>query len=411
MVTGQTYNLLLVLRCFFYFLSRGRVAKKINGPKKILVAQLAKMGDMVCTTPMFRAIKNEYPSSKLYVMGDEVNKKLLSSSGDVDGYIVWHKDWRKMVQILSYEKFDFAALTGPSPETLSVLFLSGIPRIVAPILEGGYSPLRTKSYAILSKFVVTKPHRIGRYAPREYLRLLETFGIFTENTTKHLAFSQYSEKNVTDFYIKNGVTLGEDFIVGVFPSTGNKIKLWGRDKFAKVADYMIDRYKAKVIVFGSDSDRKEVDEFLSFLKDRSRVIDAAGAFNIDELKALFSKMAILVSVDTGPIYIAEAFGVGTVDIVGPVDENDQPPVGGIHKVVVAPRKKPEMGVFNARVYNKREALRQSEDITPEAVIKEIEDLAMDLDIAQWHDEDGFAPEIGPILVRAQSWLAKLPRDV
>lgn len=43
--------------------------------------------------------------------------------------------------------------------------------------------------------------------------------------------------------------------------------------------------------------------------------------------------------------------------------------------------------------------------------KEIEDLAMNLEITQWHDEDGFAPEIGPILVRVQSWLAKLPRDV
>jgi hypothetical protein len=38
-------------------------------------------------------------------------------------------------------------------------------------------------------------------------------------------------------------------------------------------------------------------------------------------------------------------------------------------------------------------------------------MAMDLDIAQWHDEDGFVPEIEPILGRVQSWLAKLPRDV
>ena len=48
---------------------------------------------------------------------------------------------------------------------------------------------------------------------------------------------------------------------------------------------------------------------------------------------------------------------------------------------------------------------------PYHLIKEIEDLAMDLDIAQWHDEDGFSPEIGPILVRVHSWLEKLPRDV
>lgn len=48
---------------------------------------------------------------------------------------------------------------------------------------------------------------------------------------------------------------------------------------------------------------------------------------------------------------------------------------------------------------------------PYTLIKEIEGMAMDLDIAQWHDEDGFVPELGPILLRVEDWLAKLPRDV
>jgi len=36
---------------------------------------------------------------------------------------------------------------------------------------------------------------------------------------------------------------------------------------------------------------------------------------------------------------------------------------------------------------------------------------MRLDIAQWHDEDGFAPALAPILVQVQEWLSKLPNDV
>jgi hypothetical protein len=38
---------------------------------------------------------------------------------------------------------------------------------------------------------------------------------------------------------------------------------------------------------------------------------------------------------------------------------------------------------------------------PHDLTKKIESLAMDLDIAQWHDEDGFAPELAPILMRVQ----------
>jgi len=44
-------------------------------------------------------------------------------------------------------------------------------------------------------------------------------------------------------------------------------------------------------------------------------------------------MSLYVSADTGPIYIAEAFNVPTIDITGPVNENEQPPQGEKHKIV------------------------------------------------------------------------------
>ena len=374
MLTRRTYNLLLLAWCFFTFIFCGRADKKTpGGPKKILVAQLAKMGDMVCTTPMFRAIKKKYPDSKLYVMGDAVNKELLNYNRDIDGYIVFEKDFKKMTGILSREKFDFAALTGPSPETLFILYLSQIPHIAAPSLEGGFSPINTRSYKLLLKLVSSRPHKIGNYAPREYLRLLEEIGIFADDTRKYLNYSEGAQKKVLQFYQEQGIE-ERDLVVGIFPSTGNKIKLWGRDKFAKVADSLYEKYNAKIILIGSGSDKKEGDEFLANLSPSTKIINAFGAFNIDELKAAISKMSILISVDTGPIYIAEAFDVGTVDIVGPVDENDQPPRGERHRIAVAPRKKHEMGVFNARVYDEKEARRQSEDISAEMVLNETEEL-------------------------------------
>jgi hypothetical protein len=48
---------------------------------------------------------------------------------------------------------------------------------------------------------------------------------------------------------------------------------------------------------------------------------------------------------------------------------------------------------------------------PYALIKEFESLALDLEIAEWYDEDGCSPELAPLLVKTQAWLAMLPRDV
>lgn len=48
---------------------------------------------------------------------------------------------------------------------------------------------------------------------------------------------------------------------------------------------------------------------------------------------------------------------------------------------------------------------------PYNLIKELESMAMDLDIAQWHDEDGFETALGPVLIRVRDWLSKLPCNV
>lgn len=90
--------------------------------------------------------------------------------------------------------------------------------------------------------------------------------------------------------------------------------------------------------------------------------------SIDELKALIAQAGLFVAVDTGPVYIAEAFGTPTVDIVGPMDEREQPPRGEIHLVVVPPAPRtPQLHIMNARVYNEEEVRRQTESISVEMV--------------------------------------------
>jgi len=117
---------------------------------------------------------------------------------------------------------------------------------------------------------------------------------------------------------------------------------------------------------------------ISYSSHSDKIINVLNKFSLNELKAFISKLNLFISVDTGPIYIAEAFGVPTVDIVGPMDEREQPPIGEKHKIVVSKRTKPELHVMNARVYNEKEALKQINDITSDMVIKEINDIISEI---------------------------------
>lgn len=367
---------------FFFVLAIVKVfssprKRKVISPDKIMVIQLAKLGDMVCTTPVFRAIKQKFPKSKLYVVGNRVNKDLLEGNQDVDEYIVFSKkdNIYRFGKELEKENVDACVVIGPDYVSLLMAVFSNISSIVAPRPVGGKS-IVTRTYNILVRFTHTREFKFGSYAPRERLRLLEPLSIFTEDTTKHLVFSDKADKKVSELFNENEI-VENDLLVGISPSVGNEIKKWPEERFAKVADHLYEKHKAKLLIIGGPGDEDDVEKTISNLASKTEVVKIVG-IDIDQLKALISRLSLFVSVDTGPIYIAEAFNVPTVDIVGPMDEREQPPVGKLHKVVVAPRKKAELHILNARLYNKKEARKQTEDVTSRMVIDEIDALMKEL---------------------------------
>lgn len=363
----------LLLACLILSLFRGR-ADKGSGPGKFLIIQSAKLGDMVCTTPMFRAIKRRYPEAKVIVAGNAVNKELLAGNKDVDSYLVFNKQSLfRLIPILKKEKIGFACITSPSFENLATAYLAGVSKIVVPVVRGGFSPYETRSFKLLRHLAISVTHRMGHYAPGEYLKMLEPAEIYEDNTQKHLVYSNDAEREVDNFLTANGIYDG-DFVVGLAPSAGNKIKLWPTERFVKVADYLISKYYAKVILIGSKYDKDQADEFLRGLANKDKIIDTVGKFSIDYLKALTARMSLLIAVDSGPIYVAEAFNVPTVDITGPFDEREQVPIGPRHKVVAVKRENPQLHIMNASMYDVKEARKQIEDITVEMVINEINNL-------------------------------------
>lgn len=341
---------------------------------KIFIIQSAKLGDMICTTPVFRAVKEKYPTANLIVAGNAINAAIVENNEDVDEYVVISNSISSVYEQIKKTDPDVVVSMTPFVEGLIAALISFRKKIIFPKIVGGYSPLQTLRYRVLSFFITTVPHRMGTYAPREYLKLLEPLDIFAENTKKHIYFSSQSKIKVDNKLAEWGIKQNDVF-VGISPAAGNKIKQWPAERFAQVADNVFEQKKAKIVIIGSKNDKKEVQEMISRVSPQTKVINACEEFSIDELKALIGRMSVFISVDTGPIYIAEALGVPTVDIIGPIDEREQPPIGPQHKIVLPKnRVKPELYVMNARTYNKKEATRQVESISVEDVLKSIYEL-------------------------------------
>lgn len=365
-------EIIMAAACFAYAFVRGAATGPTERPKRIVVVQLAKLGDMVCTTPMFGAIKRQYPEVHLTVVGSAANSEVLRYHPDVDEYIVFG-GVRPMIRHLRAEPYDFGCLATPSMAALATLFLGGVRAIAVPDVIGGISPLETVSYNFTRMLVSVRAHHMGSYAPREYLRLLQPIGITTDDTKKTLRYTEAAKKKVDDFFKKHN--LAGRLVVGISPSAGNKVKEWPPERFGAVADYLIERHGARVVIIGGPGDKRHAAAMRAAMTQGSGVVDTTSTLSIDELKALVSRLSLFIAVDTGPIYIAEAFGIPTVDIVGPMDEHEQPPQGPRHLVVVPPGARvPQLHIMSAHPHDEAEARRQTETISVGQVIAAAERL-------------------------------------
>lgn len=350
---------------------RGKARHTQIEVRAVLVVQTAKMGDMVCTTPVLHALKERFSKARVVVLGDAVGKQVLANSSYVDGYIMAGDGFLKILGAIRREDFDASIILVPDARAIALSFLGGVKNVVAPAVVGGYCPWMTKTYRLLLRLVLNVPHRMGHYAPLEYLRMLRSLGIHTSDTTKHLSYSDEARKNALVFLRAHGLTANKFALIS--PSAGNKIKNWPADRFARVAEHLVSK-GMPVVVIGGKRDTKEVATMMRAVGKSKGIIDASERFSIDELKALIARAGLFVAVDTGPIYIAEAFGVPTICIVGPMDEREQPPRSTIHKVVIPMRTAAAIHIMNARVYDEQEALRQTRAISVEMICEVIDEL-------------------------------------
>jgi ADP-heptose:LPS heptosyltransferase len=113
--------------------------------------------------------------------------------------------------------------------------------------------------------------------------------------------------------------------VGIAPAAGNPVKQWLPERVAALADRIVADGGARVVFIGSEADRGLVGAILERMAASSRAasIDAAGAFGLQDLPGLLSRLTLLISADSGPLHIAEAVGVPAVIIGGPADLSER----------------------------------------------------------------------------------------
>jgi len=320
--------LYIILSIIFYpLIFLGAMLRRRRVIRRILIIQRAKIGDMVCSTAVFRILKKRYPTARVAVMADPASCGILEANPLVDEIIPYKTKELKglgrklgIAGVLMREGFDLSVCLSPDITNTIIPLWALIPRrlSVGPDRAG----ITFKLAALFNNRVVW--HETNRSVPETYALLLQkALGIPPDKDSARLELPVTGEALEKVTNILTGAKIEKNtLLIGMAPAARNKLKEVSPKLYAEVADELIERFGVKTLLIGSPDDSHGVRAVMEQMKHEA--VDTSGKFSISELPALLMSMDLFISVDSGPVYMAIAMGVPTINMAGPCAMEERP---------------------------------------------------------------------------------------
>lgn len=280
--------------------------------RRILIIRPDRIGDVVLTTPLIRAVRQSFPDAFLGVMVNSVSGVLLRNNPHIDLLFTDDPDgndsgvfgfWKK-VRSLRSQRFDTGLMPLPRERHAWMMFLAGIRNRIG---VGG------KIFQILTatKTVSRDKYISNRHEADYVMDLGRKIGVSSGDITPELFLSEDEKSHALQFFLEKGFA-GDKPIIGINPSSKNSVPNWLPEQYVRLCEELSERYQLFInIGIGNPLLEKLFEQF----KKKHIVYNGS---DLRELIAFCSKLSVLVSSSTGTQHIAAALKIPTVTLFCPL---------------------------------------------------------------------------------------------
>jgi heptosyltransferase-2 len=299
--------------------------------KFLIVRQHNQLGDLLASVSLFRAIKENYPSSKITLIASPFNYPGLIKNRFVDEIFIFDKKkiynpfyLMKFLNLIR-SRFDVVVV----PVVVSISFTSNlIARIAKAKIRIGPKSLdgiENKSYYFFDRRVILDWRKQpDSNVSERILDILRPFGISTTNYRSEISFDE-NDNRVAEEFISQLKLKANEFLIGLHVGAGKPANRWSLYKFVSLINKLNEKYSAKFYLTGSNSDKDEI----SFVTDKLDIkIKTFINKKIYEVAALISKSDLFITNDTGIMHVAGTTKTPQVSIFGPTNPFNWAPIGG-----------------------------------------------------------------------------------
>lgn len=303
----------LVFRILFFLTNNlRRKGFEPAGVSKIIIIGQNHIGDNVLSIPVLRAVRSHFKNAKITIISNRYVKDILIVDGSVDEILFFRNEniFRKLT-------FLFAKLRGRWDLGIDLtcdysflpaflLFVSG-----ARFRIGYNSKERGFLFHRAVQWLEERKHFADRLAD-----ILKVINIEVPDIRARLKVSEEVKKNAKSILYSRGIS-EDDFVIGFHPGGYFPSQRWPVEKFAEVADSLINKYRAKIIVLAGAKEKMLMDSMVSLMHGKPTEIYG---FSIPDLLGLIINCKIIICNNSGLLHLAAALDVPTVSTMGPTDE-------------------------------------------------------------------------------------------
>ncbi len=295
--------------------------------RRILLINLAFIGDVLLSTPVARALSQAYPAAAIDMMTVPLTAPLARGNPYINDVIEYDKRGKHkkigallaLIREVRARRYDLAVTTNFAPRGAMLAWAAGIP------VRVGYD--RQHAGWFLTH-VASSRRPVIRHEAENYLDVLRPLGITTADTSLALTVDPRDAAALSG---KVRRSAGKKLVL-ICPAGSYPQKSWTAEGYSSLIRRLAP--KADCCLIGG----KAEGPLLAAINRASggAAQELPGTLTLGELAALVKEADLVVTVDTAPLHIAEAVGTPVVALFGPTDPRIWGPRNAHATVLQAP---------------------------------------------------------------------------
>lgn len=288
----------------------------------LLIRHHNQLGDMLLSTPVFRAVRERAPRARVDLVSGPANHEVIRACAHLDEVLMYDKAAclrdprvaKRFSDRLRGARYDLVLVMS----TVSFSYTSGWIAALAGSRRRAGRPGPDGQGDVTARDLfhwVLPPPIAGRHQTGVNLDLVEPFGASTDHWTPEMFLVPEEEADGRRALEELLGTAGDGRRIVLHPGAGKKPNRWPAERFGEVAGALLDAGHRVAVATGPS----ETELFADVDRGAGRALPRLPGLSIHALAGAMKHADLLVANDTGVLHLGASVGVPVLTLFGPTD--------------------------------------------------------------------------------------------